>query len=194
MSSHDRYVRVQPYNKNTGALVMRVNIDGKLFESGNWYSMSAEVAARLAKMKQKTGASMFQVLTAEEYHETARHELSAMAVAAGLKGLALQSQQMPAPQEYDKKAKKSNLAGLGKQVSDIDPSQVGGTMTTADLRGEEPEQPSEDASPIEEAAVDISKLKRPALEAFCKENNVTIPFGSSNAEIRQLLRDQGIVD
>lgn len=186
MGSNIRYVRVQPYNKNKGALVQRVNIDGKLFESGNWYTMPTEIAAKLGKIKQKSGANMFQICTPEDYRETSRAELSAMAVAAGLKGLALQSQEVPEPKAYNaKREKKSELAGLGDQISDVDPTLEGGTMTTEHLNGDEP---------AAEEDVDIDSMKRPQLEKFCKANNVTIPFGSSNAEIKQLLRDQGIVE
>jgi hypothetical protein len=196
MSSDIRYLRVTPYNKNTGSLVQRVNIDGKLFKAGNWYTVPTDVAAQLSKMRQKTGAPMFQICTTQEYRETARHELAAMAAAAGLKGLALQAQQMPEPKKVDDAPRKSNLAGLGKQVIDVDPAEIGGTMTTAHL------QPQEDASPeeieaeesVENAIPDISKMKRPELDAFCKKHDVNVPFGYSNAEVRKLLRDQGIVD
>jgi hypothetical protein len=195
MKSNTMYVRVQPYNKNTGALAQRVNIDGKLFESGNWYTMSAEVAVRLGKLRQKTGAPMFQICSPEDYRETSRHELSAMAVAAGLKGLALQSQSVPEPKSYDqKKVKKSKFAGLGNQVTDVDPTVDSGTMTTAHLREQDPGESENANEESEERTIDVSTMKRPQLEQLCKANNVTIPFGSTNTEIRQLLRDQGIVE
>lgn len=194
MGSNDKYVRVKPYNKHTGCLAMRVNIDGKLFESGNWYVVPAEVAKKLSKMFQKTGAPFFEVCSYDEFREASQRDLAAMALAAGLKGLALAPQQLPQPRAHvDKKEKKSELAGIGKQIKDVDLS-GDGVMTTAQLRGQESSVDEEESETDEVKSVNVSSMKRPELEALCKEYNITVPFGSSNAEIKQLLRDQGIVE
>lgn len=204
MSDNIKYVRITPYNKPTGALAQRVSVDGKLFTAGSWYTLPAEAAEKLAKLKQGTGAPMFEVCDYNEYREAARRDLAAMAVAAGVQGLHLAQPAIPEPRKHSEKGeRKSALAGIGKQIKDLEPSKDGVVTSRDVVPTREAHESVEKADELDEEldeeldvelTPDISKMKRPQLEALCKENGIKIPFGSSNGEIKQLLRDQGIAE
>ena len=204
MSSNDKYVRVTPYNKNIGALANRVSIDGKLFVGGQWYSLPAEAADKLARVKQKTGAPMFEICSHAEFREASRRDLAAMAAAAGIKGLALAPQEAPKPRKHQDKSRKSKLAGIGKAVKDVEVEKIDVVpqVPVEPEPIEEEDEPIEDDEGVEEEevaeevdeTVSVDKMKRPALLKLCKDNGVDIPFGSSNPELRKLLRDNGIVE
>jgi len=182
------YVRVTPYNKATGALAMRVAVDGKVFVSGNWYTVSAEVGAKLRKMKQDSGAPYFEVMDKASYKEAARSDLAAIATAAGLKGFALRETEIREPAPVDKKARtQSEYAGIGKQVKDVNP----GSLATADAILDDVDDSDIVDEPTEEVP-DIDNMKRDELVELCKKNDIKVPFGSSNNELKKSLRDNGI--
>ena len=174
------YVRVTPIDKARGAAAKRVVVGGKLFVAGKWYEMPSTSAAKLRSLKQSTGAPYFDVMSEEQFRETARRELAAAMTAAGLAGLAMQGAELPkavpAPKEGPRE---SAFAGMEETAREVDTSRAVATKADA---------PAESAEPAD-SAPNFDRMTKAQLKDWAEEHGVELPSGASAAKIRGILRD-----
>ena len=117
----DLYVRLEPFNKKTGALARRVTAGGRLFEEGQWYVLPEVWAGKLKNLKQESGASYFQLMSKADFEGTARREMAAAMTAAGIHGLAMQGvQDFPKPNVQKQGPSPSAFEGLDAATNEVD--------------------------------------------------------------------------
>lgn len=190
-----KFLRLTPFNKNTGALARRYCVGGKLFVEGKWYTLPARSANRLVELKQSSGAPYFQVLTQEQFQETSRNEVAAAMHAAGLAGLAMHGADLmktPEVKTFSDGPRKSEFAGLDAAAKDVDVNKSGWDVQDSD-EGEDAVDDSEsDAGATVEASEgppDFSDMNRKDLLSLAQERGVDIPSHTRLPGIIELLSD-----
>jgi len=200
MSDEIRYVRIKPYSKAQGQLARRVTVGDKLFVSGEWYQMKPANAAKIADLKQDSGALYFDVMTEEQFRATAREELALAMRAAGLQGLAFQGA-LPEPTvrpPKSKKQKKSDFADFGKDVSDVDLKKEGvmrdnNVVMTEDVVHKALEVDDTELENDEDReSINLDAMSPSALLELCEDSGVSIPEKYSPRILKKLLRAKGI--
>lgn len=188
----DKYVRITPYDKKSGAFCQRYVIGGRLFEGGKWYKLPADWAERVKELKQDSGAPVFQVMSEAVFEETARREMSAAMVASGLAGLAMApAQTMPTPTEPKAGPRTGSYKGLESAVKEVDtttpPAPEGPSVEVkevAEFEDEGEEAPEKSDKP------NLDDMRKDELLALADKLGVSLPAGASTARIRALLRDR----
>lgn len=162
-----KYVRITPFNKATGALARRYTIGGSMFVAGKWYALDAKKAQSLARLKQGSGAPVFEVMTEAVFRRTSQRDLERAMTAAGMGGLASAPMSAPEAQAPKTGPQASKFEGLDKSVKEVDLS----------------------ARADDEASPDFDAMGRDELEELAAEQDVDIPDGASDDDIRDLLRE-----
>lgn len=184
----NEFVRVTPFDKGKGARAKRVVVGSKLFVSGKWYEMPRVAAEKLRPLRQSTGVPYFDVMSEEEFRETARREVAAAMVASGLAGLAMQGAELPRAVPPPKDGPRtSKFAGLEAAAREVDTSR--GVLTSSDVTPE-PDEP-ESESERSEGAPNFDRMTKADLKTYADEQGIEIPSGASAARIRAILRENG---
>lgn len=123
----DKYVRLSPYNKKTGALARRFTIGSRTFVGGEWYVLPQSWCDKLVDLNQESGAPFFQILDEAGFRKVTQKEMVAAMTAAGLQGLALNApidlpkvkapKAGPSPSKFDGLAKESAQVDLASPES-----------------------------------------------------------------------------
>lgn len=122
----DRYVRITPPGSHPKAKCRRYTLGGRLFEAGNWYSLSARVADTLREIEQYPGVKVFQIYDEDGFNQIAQHELVLAARAAGFEGLAqFPAQAAPNVRKPKEGPVESRFSGLDKASTEVDMRRVG---------------------------------------------------------------------
>jgi len=193
-----KYVRLTPYNKQTGALCRRFNVGGCLFKAELWYQLGDEWARKISGLKQTTGAPVFEIATQEQYEEIVRAELAA-AYARGGVSLAL-ANPLAAPKAASApktRATKGEFDGMAASEVDIGETLVDGEDESEDdgeidlgEKGEKDVSVEKDAatSPGEDDEIDLGKLrsKKAALE-LASEYGVALDESLKLSEMKEEL-------
>ena len=115
------YVRVTPYDKRKGALAARVTLGGRVFEAGQWYTLSPTWCQKIAPLRQESGAPYFEIMSAAVFAQTAQAETLAMMRAQGIAGLASHGAipGMPTPRAQNTGPKTSAFAGMDAESTEV---------------------------------------------------------------------------
>lgn len=144
MSDQIRYVRLTPYNPRTGALCRRYTVGGRTFMEGRWYTVAANWAAKLAELKQDSGAPVFEVKSYTEYTKTAREEWEH---AMRTQGALSHSPEGVQPQAPIPAPKKGPTKG---EFDGMEAGEVGDQETLSAVQESNAEVTSKDVSPDDE--------------------------------------------
>lgn len=116
-----KYVRITPRDKRSGALAERVTVGGRVFEAGQWYTLSEKWCDKIAGLRQDGGAPYFQIMSEEQFRATAQAETLALMRAQGIAGLAAQGAipSMPMAHTHKSGPKESAFAGLEDESEEV---------------------------------------------------------------------------
>lgn len=186
------YIRVTPFDKNTGAMARRVTVGGMLFEEERWYELDPRKAAMLRPLKQDSGAPLFQIIeTEEEWREITRREL-AMAM-VGPTGAALADlfrPQKQAPSPLPKEEGKTIPSSFGKlSAKEVEPAAVtraaaadlvaANVVTAADVTSAPPAIPA-----------GLDELTREELVDLARSRGLEVDGRSKKSALIALLKDK----
>jgi hypothetical protein len=143
------FARVQPFDPKRGRTTQNVHAEGTLFRGGSqpvWYKVSEDLANKLAKHEQPTGAPMFQIVDEDEKAELDRKEQARRLVAMGMISDTVHDTAGPRKQEIDLTGGPAEPTGpraaavptpeevpAPAPTPEAEPAASGGDLTTGDL-------------------------------------------------------------